>query len=162
MDWNHFIMKYIIFPLLRYPRQVSPWLNLVKLLTPISWTWTFASLLATVLCFNISSIVVKWMGMKLTNVEIDLYPLRWLKIHILYDEVLKNCYFRVYFPYTSAVQRGKARVPTRTNLLSFNTLWLMWAVCGGVGITNFLLGNYMAVLVDPVFEKPVETAQVIL
>ena len=37
----------------------------------------------------------------------------------------------------------------------------MWAVCGGVGITNFLLGNYMAVLVDPVFEKPVETAKVI-
>ena len=79
----------------------------------------------------------------------------------MYDEVLKNCYFRVYFPYTSAVQRGKARVPTRTKLLSFNTLWLMWAVCGGVGITNFLLGNYMAVLVDPVFEKPVETAQVV-
>ena len=38
----------------------------------------------------------------------------------------------------------------------------MWAVCGGLGITNFLLGNYMAVLVDPVFEKPVETAQVII
>ena len=58
------------------------------------------------------------------------------------------------------VRRGKARVPERTSLHSFNLLWLMWAVCGGFFITNFLLSNWLPVLIKPVFEKPVNNAQV--
>ena len=70
---------------------------------------------------------------------------------------------RVYFPTTTRlVQRGKARVPERTSLHSFNLLWLMWAVCGGFFITNFLLSNWLPVLIKPVFEKPVNNAQVAL
>ena len=58
------------------------------------------------------------------------------------------------------VRRTKARVPERTSLHSFNLLWLMWAVCGGFFITNFLLSNFVATLMKPVFEKPVDNAHV--
>ena len=72
-----------------------------------------------------------------------------------------SIYYRVYFPTTTRlVQRGKARVPERTSLQSFNLLWLMWAVCGGFFITNFILSNWLPTLVKPIFEQPVETAQV--
>ena len=57
------------------------------------------------------------------------------------------------------VKRDKARVPERTSLHSFNLLWLMWAVCGGFFITNFILCNWLPVLIDPVFEEPVESAE---
>ena len=71
--------------------------------------------------------------------------------------------FRVYFPHTpSLVQRaqGKARVPERTSLHSFNLLWLLWAVCGGFFITNVILSNWVTILIKPVFEEPVENAKV--
>ena len=58
------------------------------------------------------------------------------------------------------VKRNKARVPERTSLHSFNLLWLMWAVCGGFFITNFILAVWLELLVKPVFEKPVDNAQV--
>ena len=51
-------------------------------------------------------------------------------------------------------------MPERTSLHSFNLLWLMWAVCGGFFVTNFLLSNWLAILIKPVFEKPVDTVQV--
>ena len=61
----------------RYPQPVSPWLNLVKLLTPTSWAWTLASLATVALCFHVASLVVRrWMGMRLENIEIDLWPFR--------------------------------------------------------------------------------------
>ena len=61
----------------RYPKPASPWLNLVNLLTPTSWAWTLASLATVALCFNVASLVVRrWMGMRLENIEIDLWPFR--------------------------------------------------------------------------------------
>ena len=58
------------------------------------------------------------------------------------------------------VRRGKARVPERTSLHSFNLLWLMWAVCGGFFITNFLLSVWLTILMKPVLEKPVDNSHV--
>ena len=58
------------------------------------------------------------------------------------------------------VQRKKARVPERTSLHSFNLLWLMWAVCGGFFITNFILSVWLQFLVKPKLEKFVDSAQV--
>ena len=131
----------------RYPQPVSPWLNLVKLLTPTSWAWTLASLATVALCFNVASLVVRrWMGMRLKNIEIDLWPLR------------------VNFPNTTRLifkEGGKARVPERTSLHSFNLLWLMWAVCGGFFITNFILSVWLTFLMKPVFETPLDNAHVI-
>ena len=64
-------------PTTRYPQPVSPWLNLVKLMTPTSWAWTLASLVTVALCFNVASLVVRrGMGMRLENIAIDLWPLR--------------------------------------------------------------------------------------
>ena len=61
----------------RYPQPVSPWLNLVKLMTPTSWAWILASLATVALSFNVASLGVRsWMGIRLKNVEIDLWPLR--------------------------------------------------------------------------------------
>ena len=63
--------------IIRYPNPVSPWLNLVNLMTPTSWAWTLASLATVALCFNVASLVVRrWMGMRLENIEIDLWPFR--------------------------------------------------------------------------------------
>ena len=60
--------------------------------------------------------------------------------------------YRVYFPSQE-----------HTNgLHSFNLLWLMWAVCGGFFITNFLLCNYLQVLLKEVYEMPVDTSKVLL
>ena len=74
---------------------------------------------------------------------------------------MMNLSVRVYFPTTTRlVQRGKARVPERTSLHSFNLLWLMWAVCGGFFIPNFILSVWLTLLVKPQFENPVETAKV--
>ena len=58
------------------------------------------------------------------------------------------------------VRRDKARVPERTSLHSFNLLWLIWAVCGGFFITNFLLAVWLELLVKPVLEEPVDTSKV--
>ena len=82
--------------------------------------------------------------------------------------IIHKC--RLYFPYEThkdqrkmnIVQQDKARVPERTSLHSFNLLWLMWAVCGGFFITNFLLAVWLELLVKPVFEKPVDTSKVTL
>ena len=60
------------------------------------------------------------------------------------------------------VQKSKARVPERTSLHSFNLLWLMWAVCGGLFITKFILCNWLTILIKPVFDKPIDTAEVAL
>ena len=55
---------------------------------------------------------------------------------------------------------GRA-VLKRKGLMSFNFLWLLWAVCGGIFITNIINSNWLASTVKPKFaEKPVDTAQV--
>ena len=70
-------------------------------------------------------------------------------------------YFRIYFPYSidqNWSRQGNGQ--RKTSLHSFNLLWLMWAVCGGFFITNFILSVWLTFLVQPVFEDPVETVQV--
>ena len=68
----------------RYPKEVSPWLNLTKLMSPTSWMWILASLVSVAFCFNISSrFVSRKMGMKLENIEIDLYPFRYIDYYLI-------------------------------------------------------------------------------
>ena len=59
------------------------------------------------------------------------------------------------------VQRSKARVPERTSLHTFNLLWLMWAVCGGFFITNFILAVWLEFLIKPKLEPFVDSEHVI-
>ena len=71
----------------------------------------------------------------------------------------------MYFPIPNTPSHklagvSKSRVPGKTSFYSFNLLWLVWAVGGGLFITKFLLCNWLAILVKPVFEDPVDTVQV--
>ena len=71
----------------------------------------------------------------------------------------------MYFPSSNTPSHklarvSKSRVPGKTSFYSFNLLWLVWAVGGGLFITKFLLCNWLAILVKPVFEEPVDTVQV--
>ena len=83
--------------------------------------------------------------------------------------------YRLYFPNTTwqvhrtqyfindkmkIVKRDMTRMPQRTSLHSFNLLWLMWAVCGGLFITKFILCNWLTILIKPVFDEPINTAEV--
>ena len=134
---------------------MSPWLNLTKLMSPTSWMWILASLVSVAFCFNISSrFVSRKMGMKLENIEIDLCPFRYIDYYLI---VSISCKYRVYIPYHPNLARVRDR---SRSLHSFNILLILWAVCGGFFITNFLLCNYLPVLVKRVFEKPAKTAQV--
>ena len=66
---------------IRYPQEVSPWLNLTKLMTPTSWSWTFVSLISIVLYFNCTTFLVKkWMDGKTVTREIALFPFRLKKL----------------------------------------------------------------------------------
>ena len=68
----------------RYPLEVSPWLNLAKLMSPTSWMWILASLVSVAFCFNIASrFVSRKMGMKLENIEIDLCPFRYIDYYLI-------------------------------------------------------------------------------
>ena len=56
-------------------------------------------------------------------------------------------------------RRGRGKVAVMTSLYSFNLVRMVWAVAGGLFITNCLLSNYFGALMKPVFETPVESAQ---
>ena len=46
-------------------------------MTPTSWAWTLSSLASVVLVLNLASLALKrWMGIRVANIEIDLYPFR--------------------------------------------------------------------------------------
>ena len=66
-----------MLPCPRRPEQISPWLNLADLMTPTSWAWSLSSLASVVLVLNLASLALKrWMGIRVANIEIDLYPFR--------------------------------------------------------------------------------------
>ena len=138
-------------------------MNLTKLMSPTSWMWILASLVSVTFCFNIASrFVSRKMRMKLENIEIDLYPFRYIDYYLIslflhLHKCYISCKYRVYIPYRPNLARVRDR---SRSLHSFNILQILWAVCGGFFITNFLLCNYLPVLVKRVFEKPAETAQV--
>ena len=67
---------------------------------------------------------------------------------------------RVYFPSPYRGVWDGARVLGRTSLLATNLVWLLWAVWGGFFITKIILSNWLAITIKPVFDKPVDTAQV--
>ena len=150
----------------RYPQEVSPWLNLTKLMTPTSWSWTFVSLISIVLYFNCTTFLVKkWMDGKIITREIALYPFRFKACWQVYVKYLHLwlTFYRINYPVDNNGQPTSRRTSTskKTSLRSFNFLFSLWAVCGQF-IQFFLLCDYLTVLVKPVFEDPVNSAQVML
>ena len=73
---------------------------------------------------------------------------------------LSNELPRVYFPSPYRGVWDGARVLGRTSLLATNLVWLLWAVWGGFFITKIILSNWLAITIKPVFDKPVDTAEV--
>ena len=67
---------------------------------------------------------------------------------------------RVLFPSPYRGVWDGARVLGRTSLLATNLVWLLWAVWGGFFITKIILSNWLAITIKPVFDKPVDTAEV--
>ena len=67
---------------------------------------------------------------------------------------------RVYFPSPYRGVWDGARVLGRTSLRATNLVWLLWAVWGGFFITKIILSNWLAITIKPVFDKPVDTAEV--
>ena len=52
-------------------------------MTPTSWAWSLSSLASVVLVLNLASLALKrWMGIRVANIEIDLYPFRCEEIDI--------------------------------------------------------------------------------
>ena len=61
----------------RFPLEVSPVWNQVRLMSPASWAASCASLLAVVGCLNLGSLLVRrHMAMRVQTRELLLYPFR--------------------------------------------------------------------------------------
>ena len=84
-------------------------------MTPAGWVWTFSSLAVVVLCyFGLSLLVRRFMGMKIVNIEIDLFPFR---SQYLDEDLCSSLVFRVYFPVELEKKgKAKARVPEQSSL----------------------------------------------
>ena len=60
----------------RYPLEKTKLWNLINLLTPTSWFWTFLSILLTVVILKLSTLVGTYFGLPTTQQEITLVPIR--------------------------------------------------------------------------------------
>ena len=69
-------------------------------------------------------------------------------------------HFRVYYPKEST--KGKKPLPKDffQRGFSFNIIYFTWAIWGGF-LLHMLLSNYLPVLLKPVYDKPLDTTQVI-
>ena len=68
---------------------------------------------------------------------------------------------RVYLPSITAYSKRGNHISKINSLHSFNLLWLLWTVCGGIFITIIIHSNWLAVTIKPKFaDNPVDTAQV--
>ena len=118
----------------KYPEKVSPIFNLVYLFSPLVWGLTFISLLVVVFLFTFSSWIYSKLGFRehISEEEILLYPFR---VRVMLSNIsTKN--FDIGFSSTFA--------------------FLVWSIWGGF-ILHMLLSNYLAVLTQPTYEKPIRT-----
>ena len=71
--------------------------------------------------------------------------------------------FRVYYPTTSTkgATKGVTSLPRELfhKGVSFNIIYFTWAIWGGF-LLHMLLSNYLPVLLKPVYDKPLDTTQV--
>ena len=68
---------------------------------------------------------------------------------------------RVYLPSITAHSKRGKHISKIKSLHSFNLLWLLWTVCGGIFITIIIHSNWLAVSIKPKFaDNPVDTAEV--
>ena len=140
----------------RYPRKISPTWNLVNIFAPMSWTFTFLSILSVSLFYLLSArIGVSHFGLQTFRLEIILSPFRSTLISNKFKLKILIIDFRV--PLLNSSQSPQSR----SFGFSSNMILLMWCVWGGF-LLHILECNYLTVLVKPVYEKPVDTAEDII
>ena len=91
----------------RYPLETTKVWNLVKLLTPISWIWTFAAIISIVIMLKCFTLIGTYLGCNTSVQDITLVPFR---LRLLCPQ-----YSRFLF------SRG----------ISYNFLDLIWIAMGG-------------------------------
>ena len=60
----------------RYPQEKTKIWNLLKLLTPTSWIWTFSAIIITVLILKLFTLVGTYLGCGTSVQDITLVPFR--------------------------------------------------------------------------------------
>ena len=60
----------------RYPLETTKLWNLTKLLTPVSWVWTFAAIVSVVITMKVVTFVGIHLGCSTSMQEITLVPIR--------------------------------------------------------------------------------------
>ena len=119
----------------------------------MSWTFTFLSILSVSLFFLFSArIGVSHFGLQTFREEIILSPFRSTLIFNKFKLKILIIDFRV--PLLDSSQTTQSR----TFGFSSNMILLMWCVWGGF-LLHILECNYLTVLVKPVYEKPIDTAE---
>ena len=78
--WKAQTLKFIGFEPLyifsRYPEEKTRLWNLVKLLTPVSWTLTFISIISAAIGLKFASYIGQHLGIRMENQELVLNPFR--------------------------------------------------------------------------------------
>ena len=120
----------------KYPPKSPPMWNLINLFPPLIWGYTFLSIFFILLFFIISTKLYSKIGLRenIITEEILLVPFR-IKI-VSTEQSPKN------------VELG----------FSSSLALLLWSIWGGF-ILHMMLSNYLAVLMKPSYEKPIDTLQ---
>ena len=66
----------------RYPLETTKMWNLFKLLTPISWFWTFLSITTTVVLLKLSTIIGTHLGCPTAVQDVTLVPFRYMSTNL--------------------------------------------------------------------------------
>ena len=60
----------------RYPLETTKLWNLLNLLTPTSWIWTFSSIFSIVIMLKILTVVGSYLGIETSVQDVTLVPFR--------------------------------------------------------------------------------------
>ena len=119
----------------------------------MSWTFTFLSIISVSIFFLVSArIGASFFGLQTFREEIILSPIR--STLTLYKFELKSLTPNSRIPFLNGSRTARFG-------LSSNMVLLMWCVWGGF-LFHILECNYLTVLVKPVYQKPIDTAEDII
>ena len=84
MDKNHFCLPAIVYVpyyfFTRYPLETTKVWNLVKLLTPTSWIWTFSAIISIVVMLKSFTTIGTYLGCNTSVQDVTLVPFRYVVV----------------------------------------------------------------------------------
>ena len=60
----------------RYPLETTKLWNLINLLTPSSWIWTFSAIISIIIMLKVLTIIGSYLGCETSFQDVPLVPLR--------------------------------------------------------------------------------------